>query len=289
MSITLENRTYSLISMVTLPTALSQWTPDPLTVGFDCCEPELVCGKSSGDTWEKDKTSPFIKLFSATDTATFNLYKDGVLAGVQPDTSLFTNDTYSLYANQDWTITLENDGVGCYTLDIDWVIGGVSGNTFWGTYQLYEFSSTIVAGTVRMKSVFNSNQTISGINFTGSKVVDTFRFKGYFGDRQPQMEIDNIITNQRIVEKVTRENINKYTLETKDLLDAHISKITDFYLLSENEIYISDFNPNNPSNSYLDTPCSLVEAPEIEYFTNHKKAMLTATFNDKKLNNRSYY
>ncbi len=35
--------------------------------------------------------------------------------------------------------------------------------------------------------------------------------KGYFGDRQPQTEIDNIIYSNREMKKVTRENLNKYT------------------------------------------------------------------------------
>jgi hypothetical protein len=285
----LENRTYIVAEKVSLPITRAEWLP--LVSQDDCeCEPYLVCASDTGNSWENDYTSAWIKLFSNSDTCTFNLKKDGVLVATQPTPQSFVNDDFSKYITLDWFEVFTNDGIGCYSIDIDYTIAGVTDNIFWGEYKLFEYSNFVVDKTVRLKAVFNSNQSIEGIDFTNTNVVDTFRFKGYFGDRQPQTEIDNIIYSNREMKKVTRENLNKYTLTTVPLkYNGYIDRIVDLVLLSENELYISDFNALNPSYNYLDLPVILSESPEIKYNDGVRKASLTATFSDKIKNSRSYY
>lgn len=285
----LENRTYITAEKVSLPITRVEWLP--LVNQDDCdCEPYLVCASDTGNSWENDYTSAWIKLFSVSDTCTFNLKKDGVLVSTQPTAQSFVNDSLAFYITLDWFEVFTNDGIGCYSIDIDYTISGVTGNIFWGEYKLFEYSNFIVDKTVRLKAVFNSNQSIENIDFTNTNVVDTFRFKGYFGDRQPQTEIDNLIYSNRESKKVTRENINKYSLTTVPLkYNGYIDRIVDLYLLSENELYISDFNALNPTYNYLDLPVILSESPEIKYNDGIRKASLTATFNDKIKNSRSYY
>ena len=137
-----------------------------------------------------------------------------------------------------------------------------------------------------MKSLFNSNQSIENIDFTNSKVIDTIRFAGYFGDRQPNTMVDNIIYSDRKMNKVVRENLNKYYLETKNLPINHIEQLIDLHLLSENEVYVSDYNFKNPVKYYLDYPCIVSESAEIEYIDT---TSLKCVFNDKIKNSRSYY
>jgi hypothetical protein len=92
------------------------------------------------------------------------------------------------------------------------------------------------------------------------------------------------------MKKVTRENLNKYTLTTIPLkYNGYIDRIVDLFLLSENELYISDFNALNPSYNYLDLPVILSESPEIKYNDGVRKASLTAIFSDKIKNSRSYF
>jgi hypothetical protein len=288
MSITLENRTFDKVTLVSIPAALPAWTPT--NTQEECaCEPYLVCASSRGNSWESDITGAWIKLYSDSDTATFNLYKDGVLAGIQPTPVSLVNEEFSLYMINDWLEVYDQDGVGCYSIEIDYVISGVSGTLKWGEYKLVLFESLAVDRTVRVKTIFNSNQSIEAIDFTGSEVEDSYRFKGWFGDRQPKMEIDNIIYSDRSVKKVTRENINEYTLFTNDLNEVDIRRLTDLYLLSENEIYISDFNALNPTYNYLDLPVIVSESPEIEYFEGSRKSTLQVKFNDKVKNSRSFY
>jgi hypothetical protein len=282
-----ENRTFRVVPVVRLTKSPSTYTP-PFT--DDCpCDPYLVTGKTGGETWEKDTTSAWKKLYLSTDTVTCTLQKEGVAVAYAPVEHSFVNDLYSKYFVTDWTTVLNDHGAGCYSIHLDYTIGGVSDTIEWGEYRLFEYDNIVVDKTVRLKAVFNSRQTIEDIDFTGSNVVDTFRFEGYFGDRQPQTEIDNVIYTDRKLHKVTRENLNKYTLFTNLLAYNKIQRLVDLYLLSENEMYISDFNALNPSRNYLDFPCIVSESAEIKYFERERKSTLTVNFSDKVKNERSFY
>jgi hypothetical protein len=127
------------------------------------------------------------------------------------------------------------------------------------------------------------------LDFTNSNVIDIIRFDGYFGDRQPNTFVDNIIYSDRKMNKVTRENLNKYFLETKNLPINYIENLVDLHLLSENEVYVSDYNFKNPVKYYLDYPCIVSESAEIEYIETTDKPSLKCVFGDKLKNSRSYY
>lgn len=287
---TLENRTYLKVDKVQLLKKKNILLIDDSELEDCQCEPFLVLSSNSGNSWENDITGAWIKLGNNTDTCIFKLYNSsGVLTNYVPTPLYFKNDNYSQYVQIDWNDVFNSDGVGCYTLKLEYTIGGISDIFEWGEYEMYRYSYQLARKTVRLKSIFNSNQSIENINFTDSKVIDTIRFDGYFGDRQPQMEVDNIIYQDRILNKVLRENQNKYILTSKDLKKEHLEKIVDLHLLSENELYISDFNPTNPIDTYLDFPVIVSESPEIKYFDTSKKITLSCNFNDKLKNSRSFY
>jgi hypothetical protein len=60
-------------------------------------------------------------------------------------------------------------------------------------------------------------------------------------------------------------------------------------LLSENELFISDYNAHNHSYRYQDLPVIVTESPEIEYYDFSREAKLTCIVGDKFKNKRSYY
>lgn len=283
----IENRTYLNASVIKLTAPKPKWTPE-VEFGNDCCEKYLVCGKDGGESWEKDYTSAWMKLYTSADTVTFELLKDGV-ASVVPDVFDIKDETYSKYCTVDWTEVLNTDGAGCYQLNVYYTVAGVTDSFTWGEYQLFEFSPLIVNGTCRVKTVFNSRHSLESIDFTKSKVVDTYRFKGFFGDRQPNMEVDNIIYPNRQVKKVTRENVNEYTLTAYSLKYYNVVRLVDLMLLGENEIYISDFNPVNPTYEYLDTPLIVAKSPEIKYHEATRLSTVTAVMNDKTKDIRTFY
>lgn len=287
MGVDYENRGYAEFNKVLLTKKKTNLT---LPSYFDdaCnCVAYNVYGKLNGESWEQDITGAWIKAYNG-DTVIFRLYKEGVLVD-NPTPISFKNDTYSKYCQVDWTQQLDINGVGCYTLKIDYTIAGISDTIEWGEYSLQEYDILKVKNTVRLKSIFNSKQSIENIDFTNSNVIDTIRFGGYFGDRQPNTMVDNIIYSDRKMNKVTRENLNKYFLETKSLPINYLENLVDLHLLSENEVYVSDYNFKNPVKYYLDYPCIISESAEIEYIDTTDKPSLKCVFNDKIKNSRSYY
>lgn len=287
MSTPYENRGYIQYAKVLLSKKKSTLIL-PTDIDDICnCVAFDVYGKINGETWEQDITGCWIKAYQG-DTVVFRLYKEGILVD-NPQPISFVKDSYSKYCQIDWTLQLDVNGSGCYTLEIEYTIAGISDTIVWGEYSLQEYDILKVKNSVRLKSIFNSNQSIEGINFTDSNVIDTIRFDGYFGDRQPNTMVDNIIYSDRVMNKVIRENLNKYFLETKNLPINHIEKLIDLHLLSENEVYVSDYNFKNPVKYYLDFPCIVSESAEIEYIDTTDKPSLKCTFGDKIKNSRSYY
>jgi hypothetical protein len=217
------------------------------------------------------------------------LLKNGQPTAYTPTIQAFPNDVNAYYWTINWNDVLLSDGVGCYVLRINYNISGVQGDFTWGIYNLLPFTIQNALKTARLRVKFNSYQEIEGINFTGANVEDTIRFFGFIGYRQPNMEIDNLIYKNREVKKVKRENLNTYEVITDPTCEEHIKKLTDLYLLSENELYISDYNAHNHSYRYQDLPAVVEESPELTYFDFARSASLKCIVGDKKKDKRSFY
>ena len=146
-----------------------------------------------------------MKLSDPADSVTFELYKDNVLTTYTPTAIPFQNEPNSYYTTIDWIDVLNSDGVGCYELKISYDISGILGTFTWGKYRLLPFTIKNALKTARIRAYFDAYHEIEQINFTGSNVESTFRFYGYIGNRQPNMEIDNIIYDNREMKRVIRE------------------------------------------------------------------------------------
>lgn len=256
----------------------------------ECCIPELVLASITdpGTTWKNDITSAWFKIEDSADTLEFKVYKevDGieVLANYQPTKIAFVvnpNET-DYYATIPWKTVLSTDGEGCYHYKIVWNVGGVAGVTDWGEYVLRTYSAENAKGTIRLRVVLNQMHKIENIDFTNSKVQDTMRLKGFFGNREPDMIIDNLVYQDRKSYNVQREIINNYTLFTDPIKQSYADDIIDLYLLSEFELYISDHNPFNFTTEFKDLAVIVEESPALEYldFTNYVK--ITAKLQEKK-------
>lgn len=256
---------------------------------FKCCSPMLVLASASSDTWKNDKSSAWIKLSSPADSFSFVLKKNGVTTSYVPTPNPFVNESNAYYTTVNWNDVLNSDGAGCYTLEVRFNISGIQTDFIWGVYNLKPFTIENALGTARLRAVFNSFQEIEAINFQGSQVEDTFRFRGFIGNRQPNMETDNIIFQNREMKKVIRENLFTYELNSDPLDDDFIRKFTDLFLLSENQLFVSDYNAFNHSYRINDVPVIVQESPEIEYYDFSRKASLTCELADKFKNKRSYY
>jgi hypothetical protein len=282
-----EQRVTQFFSSVKLPE-----TPASLEFDqFECCERLLVLADSSDDvSYKNDITSAWIKLASISDTYSFNLTKDGVATTYTPTPKAFVKENNAFYVTIPWREVLATDGIGCYKLEVEYSIGGITGSVLWGEYNLQEFSLDNANTTCRLKVVLNLKQEIEGIDFTDSNVVDTIRINGFIGNRQPNMEVDNLTYSDRKIKSVVRENLYTYELATDPYKNDVISKLTDLYLLSENEMFISDYNFHNHSHQILDVPVIVNESPEIDYLEKYqRRAVLTALLGDKNVNKRTFY
>ena len=133
-------------------------------------------------------------------------------------------------------------------------------------------------------------QQIEGINFTGSNVESTLRFNGFIGNSQPNMEIDNLIYGNREMKSNIRENLTDYEILVDATLKCITAPLINLYLLSENELFISDYNAHNHDYCIKDLPVIVSESPELIYpdpFT--RKAGVKAKVSDKFKTKRTYY
>jgi len=280
-----QERTKKEYQSVKLPTIFTEENR-----GFErCCCDYTVLASQTNDSWKNDVTSAWIKVTDINDQTTFNLYKNGILSSYQPTINIFVQDPLARYVTINWKDVLALDGEGCYKLEIAFSIAGINQTMIWGKYTLKTYSIQSALGTARIRVIFNSFQEIEGIDFTDSLVEDSLRFNGFIGNSQPNTEIDNLIYQNREVKKVVRENLKTYELITDPICEEFTKALTDLYLLSENQIFLSDYNAHNHSYRYQDLPAVVENTPEIEYYDFSRSAKLTCVLGDKFKNKRSYF
>jgi len=256
---------------------------------YRCCKTQLVLASESNDTWKSDITPSWIKLSDPADSVQFVLKKCGEITNYIPTSNEFINEPNAFFTQIEWIDVLNSDGPGIYTLNIVANISGIPFDFQWGVYNLLEFSIENALYTARIKAVFNSYHEIEGIDFTNSNVIGTFRFYGVIGSRQPNKQIDNIIFDDRQMSSVVRENLNIWELKTDPTNEEVTKIITDLYLLSENRLFISDYNAHNHSYRINDIPVILEETDELEYIEDTREAVLKAKFSDKFKDKRTYF
>jgi hypothetical protein len=120
-------------------------------------------------------------------------------------------------------------------------------------------------------------------------VEDSCRFNGFIGNRQPNMSTDNLIYQNREMKKVIRENLNTYEIITDPTCEGIIRKLTDNLLLSENDLFLSDYNAHNHSYRFNDLPAIVESSPEITYYEGSREASLKCVAGDKFKDQRTYY
>jgi hypothetical protein len=280
-----EDRTYKEFKSVKLPEQFTEQQRGDISC---CCEYIVLAGNGT-ETWKNDVTSAWIKLSDANDSVQFVLEKDGQPISFIPTPMSFVNEPNAWFTTINWIDVLNSDGEGCYTLSIVYDISGISGVLYWGMYKLRQYTIENAVKTARIRVKFNGKQQIDGIDFTASNVESSMRFFGFIGKRQPNTEIDNIIYSDRQMKRVIRENLNQYEITTDPSGECVIKPLVDLFLLSENEMWISDYNAHNHSYRYLDTPVIVEESSKIDYKDFSRLAVLTCIVSDKFKNQRTFY
>lgn len=224
------------------------------------------------------------------DTIEFKLERcDGEELTSLGEAGVFPNDSLAIGYIFDWKQILTAYEEGKYNIKVEFNISGISGGFTVGSYELKRFSLYNSKNTVRIYSEFNSYYQKDNIDFTDSNFKDTVRFNGFFGNRNPETEINNLIDKGRSVVKVTRENLNKYTLETDPIEIGMTIQLLDKHFINEDIIRISDYNRYNHDYKIFDKEVILVDTPEVEYIYKDRRAKITAIFGDKTMRDKSYY
>jgi hypothetical protein len=91
------------------------------------------------------------------------------------------------------------------------------------------------------------------------------------------------------MKRVIRENLNRYDILTDPSEECIIKPLVDLFLISENELFISDYNPQNHTFSYQDKPVILEESANLTYIPHTAFCVLKAVVGDKYKNQRTYY
>lgn len=260
--------------------------------GFaECCEPELVLGSNTNDSWKNDITPAWVKMYSGSDSATFTLRKNGVNAIYQPTVNDFPEDEFSKYIEIHWKDVLASDGIGCYTIFIEQDVAGVQMEYNWQNieYKLLTFSVDNTLGTARLKAVFNHYHEIEDINFKGANVNGTIRFYGKIDEKQYNSEHEVLVYGNRTINTIVAENIPSWEMKTDPLKEQKTDQINSLYLLSNVELFISDFNAHSHSYKTKDVAVYVKETGEMKYGEFSRGASVNITLWDRYRNKRTYY
>lgn len=258
-----------------------------------CCESLMVlASETENDNYMNDVTGIVIKKSDLSDIVDFKITRCD-----DPNTPLpllgyagsYPQDNLAFGFMFQWKQYLLAYGAGKYNIEIEFTISGVTGGFEYGQYELKPYSIVNARDSVRVWSEPSSYSLFENIDFSNSNHADSIRFKGFFGNREPKTEINNLITKGRQVVKTTRENLNEYTLRT-DPIDFNISRrLLDFHFLNEDKLLITDHNATNHDYFIFDKPVVLADSPEVEYIDRNRWAKITAVFGDRKLLSKSFY
>jgi hypothetical protein len=257
---------------------------------IECCEPLLVLANGDGISYHNDIECAWLKLTDdPTDSVDFVLKKNGIDSIYQPTPQAFINESNAFFIQVPWSDVLASDGLGMYTIEISYSISGITSSFTWGMYDLQLYTPSNADGTVRLKAVFNFYHEIEDINFLDSNVTGTLRLKGFCGNRKLNMKIENNWLNNRSLDNIVKENIPSYEFTTDPLRECKMRRLTDLYLLSSVDLYVSDYNSFNHTYAINDLPVGFEESPETVPYEFSRYQGLTVNLIDARRNKRTYY
>lgn len=228
------------------------------TPGYEVCVcdgcdfSEVAFVKSDGDWWQNDwKSFIYSKRFSS-DTITFSLLKDGVQQAV------LNNNSYGTYYNFgsatlinpnykgfviDWNLVQQGFGYGSYVVRTVHTSLGTDYTYDSHPFEVVEYNAYRADGTVRLEW-YQSGSIMSGFDYTGIGWGQAIRIDGKFGNKTPELIIDNYQDTNRNVKQIQSKIDNTYTLNTH-LLPSYIYDVINEDAILANDIYVTDYNLKN--------------------------------------------
>ena len=264
-----------------------------------CCDKFTVLAGNGAESWKNDVNSAWLKLSQPSDTVSFTVEKKVGSAWVQtvfynPPVFQCVNEPFAFYTTVFWAEVQNLEGNGCYRIKRTWNIGGFIGFDIWRNtmYTLKDYTIKNALKTARIRVKFNLVQEIEGIDFTDSNVEDSIRFNGQIRKDQPNTRFVTVTQQNRRIEPVMSEKSQTYMIETDGYTDPVLALMENLYLLSPNEMWISDHNAHTNSYEILDKEVSLIEGESPEREPDDKFArqeVLTCKVGDRYKNEITYY
>lgn len=179
-------------------------------------------------------------------------------------------------------------GVGCYRVRIEFD----GNNRYSPTLTLKEYSSAIADETVRLtwrlNSLVGTSNSISTFDFSQVEWYSQLRVQdAIFGYKKAPIEVESSRYEngyERTIKKSFRE---EYQLEIRKLPIA-LHDILMYGMLQADDIWITDYNLNNPSGTYIEKAVEVTGSYEPNYNVD-KNPSVIISFVDKYNNRRKLY
>jgi len=184
-----------------------------------------------------------------------------------------------------WKKVLTELGEGSYKIIKRQNIAGVDVETESLVFTLMQYSDRLADHTVRMDIVMNGNLQKLSVDFTDMQWKHSIRVPGFFGNREPQYEENNLVSRFFERRQISMQQTNEYKFQTNQVPRCVTFEIWDFFLFA-NDIYFSDYNLNNHSYGFKKFAVKYASNEGTVYGPLTRKAQLNLVFNDKKLDNR---
>lgn len=288
----MQQRTLSYALFANIPETDLVLTPEE--VFKECCYIHKVLASStSNDDFKNDYSGFFHKRQLTSETCDF------ILIDMSTNDEYELNDaTYGVFKNfnsiseqkdlttfvLDWKKVLNDLGVGSYKVVKRVNLVGISIETQYLVYNLYEYSTAQANGTARIDVKMSGLLEKIDVDFTGSGFETTLRVPGFFGRRDPKWEEDNLIDRNYNKRQVSMKQTNEYKFQTNMIPDCISNEIFDFLLFSDN-IEMNDYNLNNHSYNFKNFKVKLESNEGTEHITTSRKVRVNLIFNDKIVNN----
>jgi len=273
---------------------------EPQDRGFaECCYTNLVLADlSDTSAYRNDFTTVYYKRQTPNDTVVYQLIGASTGTAVLVDGTHGTLYDYNgaeqpdlSYFRIEWRDVLSTIGEDTFTIRMVQTIAGVVNNVdSIVSYTLKQFTLALADNTVRMDWTMNGTLEKEGVNFKNTNYTNSVRTTGFFGDRTPNIEQDNLLYSNRkgvdyYQEQITMSNSYSYVYQASNVPECVTRPIFDEGIFG-NEIFISDYNKNNHSYLYELLPVLLEDANGIDYPVKGRKAYINLTFADRAKNNR---
>lgn len=217
----------------------------------DCCDclPELKLASSTDtELLKNDITGVAHKNQLAGDTCVFKIYKGSqLLANNGVDyPSGFPNDANVSAFVYNWRYYLINHGQGCYKIEKHYTVAGLQMIEEIGKYELLEYTPENAQGTARVlyQNDFQTLWEDTTINYSGSGFEDSYRFRGMFGNWQPNVmsESNFSVLNENRVASIKSKDT--YLLNHFHATECHIKRLHKI-VMHATIWRMSDHNPSN--------------------------------------------